>query len=105
TNYYAPSRPCTICSTHFPYTTLFRSRNAAGLVYRVRRWGAPSRSATLGIRVAGTHVVVQHHHPRARPRRVPRARSPLPVLRSLGDRKSTRLKSSHVSISYAVVCL
>src|SRR5207249_10698159 len=27
------------------------------------------------------------------------------MMRSLGDRKSTRLNSSHVSISYAVFCL
>src|SRR5207249_11355372 len=29
----------------------------------------------------------------------------LPYLSALGDRKSTRLNSSHVSISYAVFCL
>src|SRR5207249_6814337 len=29
----------------------------------------------------------------------------LPTLRKLADRKSTRLNSSHVSISYAVFCL
>src|SRR5207249_10234839 len=31
--------------------------------------------------------------------------SPLPPIQTLPDRKSTRLNSSHVSISYAVFCL
>src|SRR5207249_12211148 len=33
------------------------------------------------------------------------ARRGVPDLRPVGDRKSTRLNSSHVSISYAVFCL
>src|SRR5439155_24483225 len=68
-------------STLFPYTTLFRS---------ARRCGAAAR------RAPGT---------RARRRRgrgsAPRGSGrPGP-----GDRKSTRLNSSHVAISYAVFCL
>src|SRR5947209_9999093 len=63
-------------STLFPYTTLFRSRRA-----RVRtRRGLP-------------------HAPR--PRRLDRRRR----ARRRGDRKSTRLNSSHANISYAVFCL
>src|SRR5699024_11948806 len=42
-------------------------------------------------------------------RRAPRMHLPLPPIMSLearsGDRKSTRLNSSHVSTSYAVFCL
>src|SRR3712207_7778184 len=34
-----------------------------------------------------------------------RAREPGRVLRGAGDRKSTRLNSSHANISYAVFCL
>src|SRR3989442_10221154 len=65
-------------STLFPYTTLFRSQAPP-----------PARGTS-----------------RRTPRRSPlrRARSPEAV-GSWGDRKSTRLNSSHVRISYAVFCL
>src|SRR5438876_9134672 len=74
-------------STLFPYTTLFRSpfaiRTAACLTAATIRWCVPQRQ------------------------RLP-ARAFL-ISRSLGfgerDRKSTRLNSSHPSISYAVFCL
>src|SRR5215208_591572 len=62
-------------STLFPYTTLFRSPPS-----RARRG---SRSGTRS---------------RCRPRAPARRR------RGGGDRKSTRLNSSHVAISYAVFC-
>src|SRR2546421_13071193 len=65
-------------STLFPYTTLFRS-SPKGVTSRT---GVPSiGSSPLGR--GGTNT------------------SPL----SLGDRKSTRLNSSHDQISYAVFCL
>src|SRR5690349_24200992 len=67
--------PRPLRSTLFPYTTLFRSRRRAGV-------GA-GRGAQAGRRDC---------------RRV-RARQ------LVGDRKSTRLNSSHVEISYAVFCL
>src|SRR5689334_25449514 len=73
-----PRRPR---STLFPYTTLFRSRGPA-------------------VRRAGQHP--RHDQPaRICPQgeRAPRA------VRILRDRKSTRLNSSHSSISYAVFCL
>src|SRR5438876_3887563 len=62
-------------STLFPYTTLFRSMKARGMVrpltgkFCTARWVCAPHSA------------------------------------SAGDRKSTRLNSSHPSISYAVFCL
>src|SRR5437773_7577980 len=62
-------------STLFPYTTLFRSRRDGG---RRRRGRA--------------HAARRLH--RKGPRRVHRR-----------DRKSTRLNSSHITISYAVFCL
>src|SRR5215204_6812335 len=65
-------------STLFPYTTLFRSRAAAG---------GRLRAALVHARGA--------HGPRRRARGPRRAR----------DRKSTRLNSSHTVISYAVFCL
>src|SRR5207249_10160993 len=71
----------------FPYTTLFRSRMGPGAA----RPGTPALRLRRALRV-------------------------LPVLAARGavsgrvpngdqDRKSTRLNSSHVSISYAVFCL
>src|SRR5437870_10442517 len=66
-------------STFFPYTTLFRSPHVTARVLRRRHdVGEPRRRAP-------------------RPARLPRA----PLI----DRKSTRLNSSHVAISYAVFCL
>src|SRR5690606_39418524 len=69
-------------STLFPYTTLFRSCHCA------------SRSRPNSPRGVT---------PCARPAHVP----PSPCVRRAGsrDRKSTRLNSSHVKISYAVFCL
>src|SRR5205814_9804353 len=72
-------------STLFPYTTLFRSVAARGEL-RDRRLGPFVLEGDF-------HTV---HDTKARP--VDRA------LRSL-DRKSTRLNSSHLGISYAVFCL
>src|SRR2546422_4885854 len=62
-------------STLFPYTTLFRSDRLVRLVASILR-GATRR------------VALDDEH-----------------LRELGDRKSTRLNSSHGYISYAVFCL
>src|SRR3989442_6268635 len=71
-------------STLFPYTTLFRSLDE--LQHVARRGGA------------GVDEVVgmQRRHLRASDRESLQARL---------DRKSTRLNSSHVRISYAVFCL
>src|SRR5437773_5003177 len=75
-------------STLFPYTTLFRSTPPA-----VRR---PRPGGDDGF----PHAV--HRGRRAAPRRADRIA--LPGLR-VQDRKSTRLNSSHITISYAVFCL
>src|SRR5690349_22104544 len=72
-------------STLFPYTTLFRSRSSvAGTA--PGRWRGRWTAAPL------------HRSGPARWRR-PREEA------TEGDRKSTRLNSSHVEISYAVFCL
>src|SRR5437879_8109739 len=71
-------------STLFPYTTLFRSRCSFASVVSVRRQFLSSSP--------------QHANAEFR----------LPCMStymSLGDRKSTRLNSSHRCISYAVFCL
>src|SRR5207249_9636609 len=85
------TRPPT--STLFPYTTLFRSPVAA----------APLRSPIL----QPAERLRQRLRREPRPvQRLPVARTPLaPGRRGGGDRKSTRLNSSHVSNSYAVFCL
>src|SRR5690242_21217634 len=75
-------------STLFPYTTLFRSgqilgQRTAGLVGH--RFTDKTVDPFCHAEFVG-HEVVESHIDRA-------------------DRKSTRLNSSHMSISYAVFCL
>src|SRR2546426_4364371 len=77
-------------STLFPYTTLFRSRHPQG---RARR-GTDARV------LSALHGPVGRHRTRAC-QRVPAGRGTL----ARRDRKSTRLNSSHLVISYAVFCL
>src|SRR5690349_22643419 len=74
-------------STLFPYTTLFRSENLP----RVRTW-------LENYRVGGTASL-------ALERLVRRCRGHGMAVLLVADRKSTRLNSSHVEISYAVFCL
>src|SRR3712207_7334201 len=85
-------------STLFPYTTLFRSRKGDDLTLTVPITFAeaalgttltvPTLDGTVSLKVpAGTAS--------GRTLRV----------RGRGDRKSTRLNSSHANISYAVFCL
>src|SRR2546422_7086796 len=74
-------------STLFPYTTLFRS------FARARLGGCAIedvREAALQLGERGRRAV---HRERG------------PLARGEGDRKSTRLNSSHGYISYAVFCL
>src|SRR3712207_8412235 len=66
-------------STLFPYTTLFRSLTAVDAVGRA--------SSTVARRSAAASTAAR------------------PAWSSCVDRKSTRLKSSHANISYAVFCL
>src|SRR2546422_7099044 len=76
-------------STLFPYTTLFRShgRERGRALRRLPRGPGPVRPALPGAGGPGAEGRVLR--PRDRP----------------GDRKSTRLNSSHGYISYAVFCL
>src|SRR3712207_7188239 len=85
-------------STLFPYTTLFRSRRLAALVGRRDR----ARRALLLLPGQGQHPL-PHDHLAGHAAWL---RWPQPALRRAGgDRKSTRLNSSHANISYAVFCL
>src|SRR3712207_7341749 len=84
-------------STLFPYTTLFRSRTEP--IVQV----ALDASAFL---LLGCHQALARA-PELFKAGVQRDREPDRVSRRarLGDRKSTRLNSSHANISYAVFCL
>src|SRR4051794_41341115 len=76
-------------STLFPYTTLFRSE----LAFLEHRHLA-ARRLVNGQKVDHPYLVVLAQPFQLRP-----------DLERLRDRKSTRLNSSHPSISYAVFCL
>src|SRR5699024_12209449 len=80
-----------------PYTTLFRSgrRRPAGLHHPP---GPRLQQLLAGV---GPHPVRRRRLQRA----VPAEAIPRRGAQHRGDRKSTRLNSSHVSISYAVFCL
>src|SRR5438445_5307262 len=85
-------------STLFPYTTLFRSLsppNPPGrVVQAVRKEGNPHALVDRGPGGGAGSDAGE----RRRARDAGRAVDP-------GDRKSTRLNSSHANISYAVFCL
>src|SRR5256885_7019082 len=84
-------------STLFPYTTLFRS----ALAMKMRpRWSASDSWARLQGRISPTVAPA--------PRSAVACRTNVGSLRASAtwvDRKSTRLNSSHLVISYAVFCL
>src|SRR2546426_7661133 len=89
-------------STLFPYTTLFRSqehqvrrghRDPAPVACRVVGRRHPELARAVGVEQIRLEDALAHQHrARGRPRVV-------------SDRKSTRLNSSHLVISYAVFCL
>src|SRR5207253_10332203 len=94
-------------STLFPYTTLFRSGE------RLHPLGAAALAAALVELVAGARRLVLRQ---AGVEQLLAERLQIFELETLGaiadlvgllglDRKSTRLNSSHVAISYAVFCL
>src|SRR5256885_11336158 len=86
-------------STLFPYTPLFRSLVLeTDLAQHMLRGGV----AQTGHRHDGLKVQLLASQRETRRRDFGRE-SPAPVLRI--DRKSTRLNSSHLVISYAVFCL
>src|SRR5206468_7431385 len=96
----APSPPSPL--TRFPYTTLFRSypipngdaADFAGAFYSALAEGLPMDEA---VAVARQQL--------ARPTGRESCWRATATASSIGDRKSTRLNSSHDQISYAVFCL
>src|SRR5690554_7778158 len=93
-----------LTSTLFPYTTLFRSVPAAAdlgaRVLRLLLLGARRRLRRRRHADAG-HAPRRRLRPE-RPEALDHQRRGRELLQ---DRKSTRLNSSHVRISYAVFCL
>src|SRR5256885_13041500 len=82
-------------STLFPYTTLFRSARERTIRYGYRRLVCQVFVCSTGSPLAAKYV-------RSKKSNGERAR----IWRSSAtDRKSTRLNSSHLVISYAVFCL
>src|SRR2546426_5017886 len=77
-------------STLFPYTTLFRSSGPAGRVQAEQDFGRAQAEQRAHLRAAGCDGCAF----------CPGKRGVERV-----DRKSTRLNSSHLVISYAVFCL
>src|SRR5438477_6160767 len=81
-------------STLFPYTTLFRSVDAAGWLS-----GVEMLVSVVGLGYERLDEKIEIVLP------LPKSMRVRGVGTYWGDRKSTRLNSSHMSISYAVFCL
>src|SRR5690606_41478927 len=89
--------PSSQISTHFPYTTLFRSENQEGRAVDDQRRAVLAGGEMRGLRAS--------RRGDQREQRSPKRGDAAPQPHGLLDRKSTRLNSSHVKISYAVFCL
>src|SRR5688500_19851043 len=88
-----------LISTLFPYTTLFRSRKPLGFSFGARALAGPARSIEdeqvhTSLQVTGGVGIGYRTLQRD-----------VGFAINYGDRKSTRLNSSHLVISYAVFCL
>src|SRR3712207_7392828 len=85
-------------STLFPYTTLFRSAATPEQAAQLRRFPGRAQEAhgrrERGLRIAGQAGTLR------RPA-LDADEPPVPDRPERGDRKSTRLNSSHANISYA----
>src|SRR3712207_7074706 len=75
-------------STLFPYTTLFRSRNAFYPEFALICWASRRIGRPVKWTCERSEAFLSDYQGR-----------------DLQDRKSTRLNSSHANISYAVFCL
>src|SRR5699024_11515078 len=95
-------RPLCLCSLHHPSLLLHRPPPPATLFPYTTLF----RSSPRGVHAAARGRTVCLGQPNDGCRRWGRRRAlRCPALEPGGDRKSTRLNSSHVSISYAVFCL
>src|SRR3712207_8076706 len=92
-------------STLFPYTTLFRSN-----LFVLQNWLDSFKGRSVFLRIDTGIGRGHHHHVKTAGAQ---SKFGIPVeeldevarLAKQGDRKSTRLNSSHANISYAVFCL
>src|SRR5690242_21422201 len=91
-------------STLFPYTTLFRSQKDVAKVKASAdtKTASAARMAELRLKIADNKIMTD---PRAVEIVDSLATKKRATVVSELDRKSTRLNSSHMSISYAVFCL
>src|SRR5688572_31266212 len=80
-------------STLFPYTTLFRSFEVGFGRWKSRVRGLPEFGGELPVVAMAEEI------------ETPGPGQIRALISSAGDRKSTRLNSSHSQISYAVFCL
>src|SRR2546426_5770457 len=83
-------------STLFPYTTLFRSPEGGSIAVRGRA-DASTGSIIVSVSDTGRGMPLEIRNSLFTARAISRKPG--------GDRKSTRLNSSHLVISYAVFCL
>src|SRR3712207_8942041 len=81
-------------STLFPYTTLFRSPTGENLRVPVQSVLTVGSDCAIGKKTVAVELDAEA-----------RRRGLKSVFVPTGDRKSTRLNSSHANISYAVFCL
>src|SRR3712207_7032811 len=85
-------------STLFPYTTLFRSALAVDEALVLTSFHQSALPVALLLRLAGVPTIAAYSDDYPGSLLDVRLHDP-------GDRKSTRLNSSHANISYAVFCL
>src|SRR3712207_8900981 len=83
-------------STLFPYTTLFRSKLEEAFWPGPLTMVVPSLDIVPKVTTGGLNTVAI---------RMPEDETARALIKVSGDRKSTRLNSSHANISYAVFCL
>src|SRR5699024_12179015 len=100
-----PRRPARL--TLFPYTTLFRSLNRADIdacpALRVLAESEVAGPMLLSTE-SGRQIFVIGHPEYDKYTLDAEYRRDVAAGRQIRDRKSTRLNSSHVSISYAICC-
>src|SRR5207249_12310654 len=83
-------------SALFPYTTLFRSALLVSAHHVGQAGGRPEDAVAWAVAAGATDAGLQYTLVDA---------AVVSAARAAGDRKSTRLNSSHVSTSYAGLCL
>src|SRR5690606_41477310 len=92
----------------FPYTTLFRSTDEALRSFFNSDYRISNQSDRMGYRLEGPNLPLRENKQLlsegATFGSIQVPADGLPIVLMAEDRKSTRLNSSHVKISYAVFC-